>query len=443
MKIHKKHSLLFIGSLLITSNVVATTTPEKWSFLRQNENWENYSNNDLKHINLNDEGNYWVSFGGHVRYRGEFWNNLGFNDANDDSFHLGRATFHADFHLGSKFRVFTELKTANSTDRDLPGGRRTLDVDTFALQQAFVDYSIGKSRIRLGRQALSFGKQRLVSPLPWGNTLRTWEGARYDYLGDVWQTTAFATRFVPVQQYDRNRSDKNQKFSGLYTKGKISNWNTDFYVYSLSDRTDQEIYTWGTNLTRKSESWDFNLEVALQTGTDSQNRDISSSMLGSELGFKIDNDILKRVSFGLDYGSGDDDLTDNDNKTFNQLFPLGHAYLGFADHIGRLNVIAANIATTLKISPKVSTKVVLHTFYKAEKEDAIYNAGGGILRAAPGNDDGSSHIANELDIVVTYKYDRHIKLNFGLSYLQAQDAIDETANNENVTFSYISANYMF
>ena len=65
--------------------------------------------------------------------------------------------------MGSNFRIFAEVKTANSTNRDLPGGKRPLDVDTLALQQAFFDYKIDKSRFRIGRQALSFGKQRLVS----------------------------------------------------------------------------------------------------------------------------------------------------------------------------------------------------------------------------------------------------------------------------------------
>lgn len=435
--------LLSIIATLISSNVIATTTPENWSFLRQDENWENYYNNDFKHIKLNEKGDYWLSVGGHVRYRGELWKNAVFNETNNDVFHLGRATLHGDLHLGSNFRIFAEVKTANSTNRDLPGGKRPLDVDTLALQQAFVDYKIDKSRFRIGRQALSFGKQRLVSPLPWGNTLRTWEGARYDYFGEEWQTTAFLTRFVPVKQYDNNHANSDQKFSGIYTKGKITTWNTDFYMFNLSDETFQDLYTWGTNLNRKYTNWDVNLELALQTGTDKSDRDVSSSMLASEIGFKIDNKYMKRLSVGFDFASGDSDLSDEDTETFNQLFPLGHAYLGFADHIGRRNVKAANIAAMFNISPKISTRIALHTFYKAKKEDAIYNAGGVAIRPAPGNSDGASHIANELDITMTYKHSRHIKIDFGYSYIQSGKAIDETSNNDNVTFSYLSVNYLF
>lgn len=442
MKKSYKNGVLLTTSLLLSSSVLAySTTPANWKFLRYDEDWSNYSNDDFKHIALNDSGENWLSVGGHVRYRGEYWNGLGFNDANDDSFHLARATLHTDWHFGDDWRVFVEVKTANSTDRDLPGERRPLDVDTFALQQAFVDYQTGNSRFRVGRQALSFGRQRLVSPLPWGNTLRTWEGARYDYLGDTWKTTAFATRFVPVRQYERNRSDKDQQFSGIYTQGKVAQWRTDFYIYNLSDKDDRDIYTYGSYISRATDSWDFNIEVAVQTGDDALNRDMSSAMLATELGFKFNHDVVKRISIGFDYASGDDDPTDNDNDTFDQLFPLGHAYLGYADHIGRRNILAGNIAANLKLSQKVSAKVALHTFHKAEREDAIYNAGGAVLR--PGNANGDRHIGNELDVVFTYKHDRHAKFDLGFSFIQASDAIDETANNENVAFAYFSANYMF
>ncbi|MFQ5445246.1 MAG: alginate export family protein, partial [Nitrospinales bacterium] len=77
--------------------------------------------------------------------------------------------------------MFVEGKSALSEGRDLPGGRRTIDVDTIALQQAFIDFRFHLPRqttltLRPGRQALGFGKERLVSILPWGNTLRAWDG---------------------------------------------------------------------------------------------------------------------------------------------------------------------------------------------------------------------------------------------------------------------------
>ncbi|WP_419811188.1 alginate export family protein [Bacterioplanoides sp.] len=421
----------------------ASNQAPAFSFLRANEDWSRYYNNDYKHVKLNSSGDNWVSFGGHVRYRGEFWRNLGFNDDNDDIFHLARATGHADFHFGEKVRLFTEIKSAGATERDLPGKRRTLDVDTLALQQAFVDYQFTpEARLRLGRQALSFGKQRLVSPLPWGNTLRTWDGVRLDYNSGGWNTAVFATQFVPVRKFEFNQAEDDIAFNGIYSSGVLSKaTKTDLYWLNLQNTDDQNIHTLGGRINHKGSGWDLDVEAAAQTGTDAADNDVSAWMLGSELGFSVTSGALKRYFVGLDYGSGDDDLSDDNNGTFNQLFPLGHAYLGFADHIGRRNVLAGNIGLILKPMAKLTTRVQLHTFYKAEKEDAVYNAGGAALPGTANSED--THIADELDVVVSYAYTKQVKFSGGVSYLMAGDVIEERDNDDDVIFAYWSANYNF
>lgn len=425
-----------------TAPVITDQAPKR-SFIRWNEDWSNYNQGDYKHVNLNSSGSVWASFGGHVRFRNELWDNFVFNDEFDDGFLLGRATVHADVHLGNKWRVFTELKTANSTDRALPGGRRPLDVDTFALQQAFVEYKFGNNEIKVGRQELSFGAQRLVSPLPWGNALRTWQGVRVDNHYKGWTSTAFATEFVPVRQYDTNRPDDNQKFSGFHTQGKISKWSSSFYLFNLNGNDARDVNTIGSRWVRNEPTWDLDIEVSGQFGSDSQDNDISAFSFASLLGFKIKHDVLKKVFVGLDVASGDDDPFDDDTETFDQLFPLGHAYLGFADFIGRRNITAIHAGANFKLSPKVSARAAIHSFYKTEDEDAIYNAGGGVLRAGNENGFGSDHIGNELDLTLNYAINRNLAAQFGLVYFQTGDAIEETGSDANARFAYWQLNYVF
>ena len=93
--------------------------------MRQDEDWSKYYNNDFKHIKLNEKGDYWVSVGGHVRYRGEFWNNVGFNDANDDAFHLGRALCSTPIGTWAVTGAFLpRLKPPIQPIDHLPGGRQ-------------------------------------------------------------------------------------------------------------------------------------------------------------------------------------------------------------------------------------------------------------------------------------------------------------------------------
>ena len=71
----------------------------------------------------------------------ETWDKFGFSDAEgrDDNFANSRLFAHADNYLGKDVRVFAEGKTTLATDRNLPGGRRGLDIDSADLLNAFVD----------------------------------------------------------------------------------------------------------------------------------------------------------------------------------------------------------------------------------------------------------------------------------------------------------------
>ncbi len=180
-----------------------------YQFLRQNENWSALAESSargedffdpIKYVPLNESGSVWASFGGHYRVRMESWDNFAFSHApgRDDNFANTRFMMHADLRVEKNVRFYVEGKTALATDRDLPGGRRPLDIDSADLLNAFVDLSVPladntKFTVRVGRQELLFGEQRLVSPLPWGNSLRTFEGVSGELKVGTWKVTGFWT----------------------------------------------------------------------------------------------------------------------------------------------------------------------------------------------------------------------------------------------------------
>ena len=121
----------------------------------------------MKFVALNDDETVWASFGGHVQLRSETWNNFNFGAPpgnNDDTFLLSRLLGHVDLHIGDKTRVFIEAKTAWSTDRDVAGGRRALDVDSLALEQAFVDREFDVAHYR-GRRPLPDDRFGIIGQL--------------------------------------------------------------------------------------------------------------------------------------------------------------------------------------------------------------------------------------------------------------------------------------
>jgi hypothetical protein len=442
----------------------------KTSFLRFNEDWSVLRDapesaktdfwDPFKFVPLNNDGSMWASFGGSARMRLEVWDGFGFGDtsAADDEYLLWRLLLHADVHFGDNIRVFVEGKNAMATDRDLPGGRRTLDIDELDLEQLFgdVSFDIGdeaRLTVRGGRQALLFGKQRLVSPLGWSNTLRRWDaiGGILDCEG--WKVHGFWSQFVPVEKYEFNDPDHDSEFYGAYATGKVptTDIGLDLYFLGLEKSDDvtfngttgeEDRYTLGGRLFGKfgDSGFDYDFEGAWQGG-DVGDGDVNAFMIGSELGYRFqDIDWSPRLFVGFDYASGDDD-PGGDVETFNQLFPLGHAYLGYIDIVGRQNIIDVNFGATCNPIERLTAKVAGHLFWRAETSDALYNAGGGVVRAGGLSDE--REVGQEIDFTLTYKFDRHLTGELGYSHFFAGDFIDESGPDDDINFFYVQLQYTF
>ena len=430
--------------------------------LRQNENWSGLKGRDrtstgdffdpIKFVPLSKSGKLWASFGGSARLRFESWENFGFGPTNDDEFLLSRLRLHGDFHFGKGLRLFVEGKGAFSTERDLPGGQRTLDNDELDLQQAFADLTLplgDKSSLttRAGRQILLFGNQRLVSPLPWGNALRAWDGVSTRLSLPGWVVTGFWTQFVPVRKYRFNKSDAQTAFYGVYTAGAFPDTGLGLDLYWLRlDRDDarERRNTAGGRLSGKilGTGFDFDLEGAYQFG-DLGSVEIEAFMVAAQAGYTfVEFRGRPRIWIGFDYASGGTSSS-GDVQTFDPLFPLGHAYLGFIDVVGRQNIIDLSAGVSVKLAQRLLLGVSSHFFWRADTKDALYNAGGGVVRA--GSLANDRYVGAEIDTTAKFRLDRHTALLFGYSHFFTGDFVDNAnpAANNDVDFLYFSVQYLF
>lgn len=429
--------------------------------LRQNEDWSGLAGFDdsqtkdffdpVKYIPLSDDDKFWMSFGGQVRLRLEGWNNFDFNREFDDTILLTRIRLHTDIHAGKYLRLFAEMKSVFSTDRDLPGGRRTLDVDELALQQAFADIILpmgdsGKLTLRPGRQMLLYGRQRLVSPLDWSNTMRTWQGFQGFLDFDQWKISGFWTQFVPVKKYEHNEADADEPFGGIYATGMPGTAGIvldGYWLYRKRKLLDDERQTIGGRIfgTFGQKRLDYDFEAAYQTG-DSGDKDVRAFMVGSQFGYRfIETRFKPRVYVGFDYGSGDKDPNDGKVGTFDQTYPLGHLYLGYIDVVGRQNIISPNVGFTLSPLKNLTFEATGLFFWRAREDDALYNAGSAALRqGAPGT---SLEVGQEIDILLKYTYNIHTGLLLGYSHFFPGDFIRQTGPDDPIDFLYTSLEFTF
>ena len=432
----------------------------------------------IKYMRLSSDGHVWASFGGQLRERVEMWHDFNFGvqgtntGDNDDAYLLHRFRAHVDVHAGQMFRAFVEMKSALATDRDLPGtaarpiGLRPVEVDTIDLQNAFLDVRLPLGEkdsftLRGGRQELLFGNERLVSPLDWTNTRRTFDGVSGIWNVVNWRVQAFYSHLVRVHKYNFNEPDDDVQFWGAYATrpqpfGTSGPAVLDVYWLAL-ERGDSypaspafngsvgedDRQTFGARIAGPIPNTDFDYEAegAYQFG-DVSGADVSAGMFVAEVGWGVPKAVYApRVVAGFDYASGDDTAGDGDVETFNQLFPLGHKYLGYIDVIGRQNIMDARLQTS--ITPFYTTRVSLdfHNFWRASDDDALYNAAGGVVRA--GNTSGESFVGSELDLTLRQPIGRHFDALFGYSHFFAGPFVEDSGPDDDIDFGYIQGQYTF
>jgi len=362
--------------------------------------------------------------------------------------------------LLEKLRVelLVEVKSALSSDRDLPGGKRTMDVDDIALQQAFVDLRMPVAddtslTLRLGRREFQYGRQRIVSPLPWGNTLRTWDGASLHLANESGFVDAFWSLYAPVRKHKFNKPDEDQQFFGVYASGRpdVPGMVVELYAlglvqngtYTFNGTTgNDDRYTLGTRVLTPLGSRALTLEVegAYQLGRVGR-ADVSAYMVAVELAAEIaDAWARPRLALDFDYASGDH-RAGGDVQTFDQLYPLGHAYFGIMDFVGRQNVIDASTCLTLRPLAATAVQVQGHLFRRAERADALYNAGGGVVR--PGAPGTSLDVGQEIDVVLTQRFGRHVTTEIGYGHFFPGTFIEQTGSHQGMDFLYVELALVF
>ena len=107
-----------------------------------------------------------------------------------------------------------------------------------------------------------------------------------------------------------------------------------------------------------------------------------------------------KLGTAFNLGSGDDDPTDGVHRTFDQLYPLGHAYYGYMDLFALQNLRNTEVTVEAALPRGTTLRVALQDFALfSPGADAWYNVAGAVVYHA-GDAAISSHVGNELDVTV-------------------------------------------
>ncbi len=409
----------------------------------------------LKRRSLTPTGSVKLDFGGEFRWQSKREDNRRLNGV-ENNYNLFRERLYFDTWYEDLFRVYFETIWADSSLQTLPP--IALDLNHGDLLNAFgeIKLPLGEGRSlsgRFGREELFFGNQRLVSALDWVNTRVKFDNvAHLLYRGPDWNVDGFWSRPLPPAPRMFDSPNQSVQFFGTYAVYKgFEGQTVDLYYLGLLE-TDPIVrgrggvlgeaaaHTLGTRLQGGRGDWLYESEFAYQFGGQS-NLDRSAGIATMGVGRRFSKAWAKpELWFYYDYASGDGDPVNGTFGTFNQLFPLGHKYFGYADLSARQNIRDPNVILTFAPSKRVNFLVWYHHFNLVSPRDALYNVAGAVSRRDPTGRAGTD-VGDEIDLLMNVILNPHTDLQFNYSHFFPGSFIANTGVDKDSRFFY--AQFLF
>lgn len=406
-------------------------------------------------------GNDWMfGTGGEYRNRYDSEGNARLT-GKQNAFDLNRVRVFGEVWYKDIIRVYAEFITAQTTAQTLPPlitDRQYADIlNLFVDVKAFTFMDEGVY-VRGGRQQILLGSQRIISPGDWGNTLRTFDGVRTYRRSENFEVDAFWLRPVVPNSTAMAAQDVSTNFAGVYTTYRGSPnrildmyWlyldnqnsaagsklvdvgplqaNSPYYVNTLGFRSAGKAYG-GKFL------WDF--ENMLQMGQGKAGNLLAGNT-SSGVGYNFNNVAWNPTFWAYyDYATGSDKVAGK--NTYNQLFPLGHYYLGWMDYVGRANLQDANFHMYLYPSKWITFNTQYHIFQLANAKDALYNTNAAVLRSDPTGKAGTN-VGSELDFVVNWHLSSHSDVVTAYGHFFAGEFLTKTGPTNDLNTVWLIYNF--
>jgi Alginate export len=393
----------------------------------------------------------WLQIRGEFRARIEGFTGGGFAADSSDAYWMDRFRFNATVNPAKSMKFVVQVHDARAFHKTT-GSQAAPFRDTWDLRMAYGEFG-SSSTVRIGRQELAFGEQRLLGHLGWANTARSFDGARVSLKRKGIQLDAFAVSVVTIQPdaFDRSGSG-NGLFGGYLSTTVVPKQTLESYFLWRQSRglaaerggiADLRQATTGVRMAGKLPSaFDYSTETAVQTGSvgpDAVRAWASHWLIGKTLAGVSAH---PRFFGEYNYASGDGNRADGTRGTFDQLYPTGHDKYGLADQVGWRNIHHARTGVEFRPSAKWGVNGGYHSWWLASVTDALYSAGGAaIARSAAGT--GGRHVGQEVDVQAAYNYSPQLQIGAGYAHLIPGEFLTNTSPGHSYSYPYLMVTYVF
>ena len=404
---------------------------------------------------LNDVLPTWLRVRGEFRERFEGFDGLGFAPNRDDTYWLTRFRFDATVRPNPMFGFTVQALDARVGDKSV-GPTAAPFRDQLDLRLAHADIGSAKSKItlRAGRQELAFGDQRLIGHLGWVNTPRSFDGARVTLRAPKLTVDAFALSVVTVadRAFDKSAFDKSQFYGAYSSTSALVPKSTlePFVFYRIGRDLISETGTPGDlRQVTMGARWvgalpaalDYNVEMAAQIGSLGPD-DVRAWAGHWQLRRMLHAARALRAIGEYNYATGDGNPRDGTRGTFDQLYPTGHDKYGLSDQVGWKNLHHVRAGTELLARKGLVISGSYHSWWLADRHDALYNAGGVALARVPGGA-ASNHVGQEVDAQAVFTVSPQVQVAGGYAYVFPGAFLKEATPGKRYSEPYVMVTYVF
>ena len=344
--------------------------------------------------------------------------------------------------------------------------------------------------VKVGRQELAYGDQRLLGPALWLNAPHTFDAIKVRYQDSFFGVDLFAANLVYTRSDHFNESNPQDTLSGAYFDfpGLSKDNVVEAYLFARTVARDivtddwsdvpapfrftapQDIYTLGYRTKSKPGtlgSWDYGIEAMYQFG-DRTAVFPATTVAAAEKAPRLDQSawafILQggytwkdtiwtpRLALIASCASGDHNSTDTNSQTFMNLLPSNHGLYGAMDLSSLQNIEDYRLSFTAKPYATTSLALDVHQQYLENTHDYWYNVAG-VPRATPGAAPGSgrgfglnpaysSDLGQEIDFIAGWTVTRGLLLEAGAGHFFRGEYVKESlraVGSKDANFGYLQA----
>ena len=318
--------------------------------------------------------------------------------------------------------------------------------------------------LKIGRQELVYGDQRLLGPLRWHNNARTFDAVKVRWQNALFGVDVFTGGLVYNDHENLNKSNSQDHFSGAYfnfpTLAKNEIVEAFFYARNVERgiATDnwtgvaapfrfpgaQDLYTAGLRIRSKPlayNEWDYGVELMHQFGNRTAvfpATTVAAALAAPRLRQDAWSLVLQggytwtelawqpRLGVLYSYASGDRSSADGTSQTFQNLFATTHLHYGYMDLNSLQNLHDLRLVYTLKPRSNISLAAEAHYQLLDRTTDFWYNVAGvprNFAGAAVGSGRGyrlnpsySHQLGTEVDFVAAWTFRPYAQIEANVSH---------------------------